>query len=155
MKFKSILFVLSFILIFWVFIPNYLIDLNIIYGLPEYRYGFLNALGYILIGIGVLINVNISYLFMKFGKGTPSITEPTKKLVQRGIYKYTRNPMYLSNTTIILGIFCIYGHVLILLYAAIFFKLMHLFLVFIEEPSNRKKFGKSYEKYLQEVPRWF
>jgi len=31
---------------------------------------------------------------------------------------------------------------------------VHLFVVFYEEPSLRRRFGESYETYLRTVPRW-
>jgi protein-S-isoprenylcysteine O-methyltransferase Ste14 len=31
---------------------------------------------------------------------------------------------------------------------------VHLFVVFFEEPSLRRRFGESYEAYLRTVPRW-
>jgi protein-S-isoprenylcysteine O-methyltransferase Ste14 len=31
---------------------------------------------------------------------------------------------------------------------------VHLFVVFVEEPSLRYQFGENYETYLRTVPRW-
>lgn len=154
MKFKSVIFVMSFVYIFWFFIPNYLVELNNSMGLPIFTHKWLQMFGVILIAGSLLIIANMSYLFMKYGKGTPSITETTKKLVRRGIFKHTRNPMYISNSLIIIGIFCMFGSTILLGYAFLFFIAMHMFLIFVEEPHLKKKFGKKYEKFLDEVPRW-
>ena len=63
--------------------------------------------------------------------------------------------MYISNSLVIVGIFFLNGHLLLLAYALLFFVSMHLFLVYVEEPELKKKYGKSYERFLEEVPRWF
>ena len=155
MKFKSIIFVISFIFFFWFFIPKYTILLNLFYALPVFSDIVYKIIGYIIIGVSLGIILHMTFMFKKYGKGTPSITETTKKLVRQGIFKYTRNPMYISNSLVIVGIFFLNGHLLLLAYALLFFVSMHLFLVYVEEPELKKKYGKSYERFLEEVPRWF
>ena len=39
-------------------------------------------------------------------------------------------------------------------YALLVGVVVHLFVVFVEEPSLRRQFGESYEAYLRTVPRW-
>ena len=39
-------------------------------------------------------------------------------------------------------------------YALLVWVAAHLFVVLYEEPSLRRRFGKSYEAYLRAVPRW-
>ncbi|MBT4647401.1 isoprenylcysteine carboxylmethyltransferase family protein [archaeon] len=154
MKLKSIFFVASFVFFFWIFIPRVLMNFNSILGFIVFSSQLIKIIGYIVLVLAFSIIFHMTYLFVKYGKGTPSITEPTKKLVRRGIYKKTRNPMYISNTLVILGIFFLNGHLLLLGYAIIFFISMHLFLVYVEEPELKKKFGKPYEKFLEKIPRW-
>jgi protein-S-isoprenylcysteine O-methyltransferase Ste14 len=42
----------------------------------------------------------------------------------------------------------------VLLYAAALALAFHLFVVFVEEPGLRRRFGPSYEAYCRRVPRW-
>jgi protein-S-isoprenylcysteine O-methyltransferase Ste14 len=42
----------------------------------------------------------------------------------------------------------------ILRYAGIGWLGFHLFVVLYEEPTLREKFGKEYEEYCRQVPRW-
>jgi protein-S-isoprenylcysteine O-methyltransferase Ste14 len=42
----------------------------------------------------------------------------------------------------------------LLLYAAGFFLVVNLFIIFYEEPALVRKFGESYAEYMRTVPRW-
>lgn len=92
--------------------------------------------------------------FFTHGRGTLAPIDPPKHLVVRGLYRCVRNPMYVAVVTILTGeaIFFISGSVL--LEAAVFFSLAYLFVVFYEEPTLRRQFGESYERYLRTVGRW-
>ncbi len=39
-------------------------------------------------------------------------------------------------------------------YALLLWAVFHAFVVFVEEPSLRRRFGVSYEVYVHSVPRW-
>lgn len=110
--------------------------------------------GTIFIFFGIVTWLHCVALFFSFGKGTPVPTNPPKILVTKGIYKYSRNPMYLSVLIILFGYFFLLGHLLLLLYpvlAALFF---HLFITLYEEPTLEKKFGRDYIEYCNKIPRW-
>ncbi len=92
--------------------------------------------------------------FAVFGRGTPAPIDPPKKLVVRGLYRYTRNPMYLSVMTVILGWAVLYQADVLALYALALGLCFHLFILFYEEPHLRKVFGREYEDYCAAVGRW-
>ena len=73
----------------------------------------------------------------------------------RGPYRFVRNPMYLSVTTILLGEFLLTRSTALLAYGAIWFALANLFVIGYEEPTLRRRFGASYERYAATVGRWF
>jgi protein-S-isoprenylcysteine O-methyltransferase Ste14 len=62
--------------------------------------------------------------------------------------------MYVGVLLAILGQALWFGSVATLRYALAVALLFHLFVVFYEEPTLRRKFGKSYTQYSLEVPRW-
>jgi len=75
-------------------------------------------------------------------------------LVITGIYRHTRNPMYVGNITIAIGValasnswstVCVTVPLVCFAYVAI---------VAAEENYLRGKFGPAYEDYCREVPRW-
>ena len=92
--------------------------------------------------------------FFSAGRGTLAPIDPPKQLVVRGLYRYVRNPMYVSVVTILAGEAILFMSTAILFEAGIFITLAYLFVVFYEEPVLRRKFGESYERYMQTVGRW-
>ena len=81
--------------------------------------------------------------------------EPPKKLVISGLYKFSRNPIYLSYFLVLLGYFFFFGHLTLLVYFVLLVIKINLFIIFYEEPVLKKRFGKDFEEYLQKTPRWF
>ena len=87
-------------------------------------------------------------------RGTPAPTDPPKELVVRGLYRYTRNPMYVGVLTGILSMAILFGSGLLLLYTLAVFAAFSLFVTQYEEPHLRAVFGAQYEDYCRRVPRW-
>jgi protein-S-isoprenylcysteine O-methyltransferase Ste14 len=92
--------------------------------------------------------------FAVFGRGTPAPIDPPKKLIVRGLYRYTRNPMYLGVLTAILGWAILFRATILVFYAMAVGACCHLFIVFYEEPHLQRKFGKDYDEYRAQVNRW-
>jgi protein-S-isoprenylcysteine O-methyltransferase Ste14 len=92
--------------------------------------------------------------FASHGKGTLAPVHAPKVLVVRGLYRYTRNPMYLAVVCILLAEGILFRSCGVLTYAGICLVLFHLFVVFYEEPRLRTLFGSMYDEYCQAVPRW-
>lgn len=92
--------------------------------------------------------------FAAFGRGTPAPIDAPKKLVMRGLYRYTRNPMYLGVITVILGWAVLYQVVSLALYAAVLAGFFHLFVILYEEPQLTELFGAEYAAYRNTVNRW-
>jgi protein-S-isoprenylcysteine O-methyltransferase Ste14 len=93
-------------------------------------------------------------LFTFVGKGTLAPIDAPVFLVRGGPYQWVRNPMYVAVLTIILSEAILFHSLLLVGYGLIVGTLMHLFVVFYEEPTLRRQFGESYETYLHTVPRW-
>ena len=104
--------------------------------------------------IGEVILLCFFWNFLIQGRGTPAPIDPPRELVAVGFYRYVRNPMYVSVLAIIIGHFLWFGYWNLLVYAVIVFLAFNTFVTFYEEPTLKRKFGKSYEDYLQRVPRW-
>jgi protein-S-isoprenylcysteine O-methyltransferase Ste14 len=92
--------------------------------------------------------------FAAFGQGTPAPIDAPKKLVVRGLYHFTRNPMYVGVLATILGWGVLFQAPDILVYALCVWVCFHLFVVFYEEPHLKRVFGSSYEDYRARVGRW-
>jgi len=92
--------------------------------------------------------------FFSEGRGTLAPVDAPKHLVVRGLYTYVRNPMYVSVATILIGETILFLSTAIMIEAGIFMVLAYSFVVFYEEPTLRRQFGESYERYSQTVGRW-
>ena len=103
---------------------------------------------------GCLIILTCFWDFVAKGRGTPVPTDPPKELVVTGFYRYMRNPIYVGALLIFLGYFLCFGTWALLMYAVFSLIGVHVFVVYYEEPNLKKRFGKTYEEYLQQVPRW-
>jgi protein-S-isoprenylcysteine O-methyltransferase Ste14 len=110
--------------------------------------------GWLCVATGVVLLSACIFEFARSGRGTLSPIDPPRRLVVRGLYRYVRNPMYLSVTTIVLGEALAAGSRALALYWAIWFLGANLFVIAYEEPALRRRFGASYDQYAREVGRW-
>ena len=122
-------------------------------GVPS-SYEALRYLSFPLIVIGVTGLLWCIWDFFSVGRGTISPIDPPKHLVVRGLYRYVRNPMYVAVVTTLTGEAIFFLSMPVLIEAGVFIVLAHLFVTCYEEPALRRRFGKSYERYLQRVGRW-
>jgi protein-S-isoprenylcysteine O-methyltransferase Ste14 len=114
----------------------------------------LNFIGISIIVAGVAIYIWCAGDFISKGKGTPAPYDPPKELVAEGLYKFTRNPMYVGVSSIVLGEALFFKSIAILVYALILLLLFHLRVTLYEEPALKRLFGKSFDDYCRRVPRW-
>jgi protein-S-isoprenylcysteine O-methyltransferase Ste14 len=113
------------------------------------------AVGSVLVAAGVALYLVCAFWsFAIRGKGTPLPLDPPKKLVSEGPYCAVRNPMYWSVVSIRLGEAAVFHSGELAESAAGFFVGVNLFVLLLEEPSLRRKFGAEDEAYCWHVPRW-
>lgn len=114
-----------------------------------------DTVGYAFITIGFIIGLSGVIEFLKH-KTTVDPTAPskTKTIVSSGIYKFTRNPMYLGMAIGLFGIITFLGNALSLLTLVIFIWYMTQFQIKPEEEALKLKFGEAYLIYLKKVRRW-
>ncbi len=92
--------------------------------------------------------------FYVFGKGTLAPWSPPRHLVTVGLYRYSRNPMYVSVLLIVLGwasSFAVPGLYWYAIGVGISF---HLRVVFGEEPWLAQTHGATWDDYTRRVRRW-
>jgi protein-S-isoprenylcysteine O-methyltransferase Ste14 len=110
--------------------------------------------GIFLFVIGFLIMMNCILNFAIHGKGTLSPADPTKQLVIAGLYKYSRNPMYVGVILMLIGEAFFFQSGRLCIYSILIFLVFHLFIVFFEEPRLKKDFGAEYDQFCNKVRRW-
>lgn len=125
--------------------------------LPGLKFSFA---GQGLIG-GVLLLVGLALIFlagMGFSKARttvlPNMIHKSSSLVTGGIYRFTRNPMYLGMALAIVGAGIGAGNYLTP-YALAAFVILITYLQIVEEEAGLAKiFGQEYTDYCTKVRRW-
>jgi protein-S-isoprenylcysteine O-methyltransferase Ste14 len=110
--------------------------------------------GVALIALGAAVVITCMTTFVVRGRGTPAPFDPPRKFVATGPYRYVRNPMYLGALLIFVGLSLYLRSVAVLGFTAAWLLLIHGFVVFIEEPGLRDRFGATYDDYCHRVHRW-
>ena len=138
---------IAFLLLFLSWLLNYLF--------PQFKFNNnpYNKIGILFIILGLSLTFSSFYFFNK--NKTPILPgqKPTV-MVLEGLYKFTRNPMYLGVTTALFGFSLYFGNFLSLLSPIIFFLIINSVFVPFEEKLLENVFGKKYTDYKKKVRRW-
>ena len=118
---------------------------------PFYWHKYIAILVFV---IGFLIMINCILQFAIEGRGTLSPIDPTKRLVSKGLYKYSRNPMYVGVVLMLIGETIFFTSKSLLGYSVFIFLCFNLFVILVEEPRLRKDFSSEYSIYCKKVRRW-
>jgi protein-S-isoprenylcysteine O-methyltransferase Ste14 len=114
----------------------------------------IKAGGAILVAFGLVVVADSFARFALEGIGTPAPPFPTRHLVVTGLYRRVRNPMYVAVVAMILGQALLFTSLGLLVYGAVTWLCTHVFVVGYEEPTLQEQFGREYEIYRGNVPRW-
>ena len=112
----------------------------------------LRVLGGVLFLIGCYVIMNTYFLFRKHGTSEKFI--PSSCVVTRGLYRYSRNPMYLGMIIMLLGVFGLVARWEGFLSPLIFFVVIHGMFIPYEEEKMERECGPDYLKYKKSVRRW-
>jgi protein-S-isoprenylcysteine O-methyltransferase Ste14 len=114
----------------------------------------LRIVGMLLIAAGLPVLLDSFGRFALQGLGTPAPILPPQRLVVSGLYRHVRNPIYDALVAIICGQGLLFGNATLLGYCAILWAFFHVWVVALEEPGLREKFGADYDRFCANVPRW-
>jgi protein-S-isoprenylcysteine O-methyltransferase Ste14 len=84
----------------------------------------------------------------------PQTPEQSSSVVRSGIYRYSRNPMYVGMLCVLVAWAAWLGNVASLLLAAAVVPYMNRFQIQPEERALLQKFGAEYAGYLRQTRRW-
>jgi protein-S-isoprenylcysteine O-methyltransferase Ste14 len=126
----------------------FLLAILIVCILTPINIGPLFWLGLPFYGIGIVLNVIAMYAFAQFTGGVNTT----------GIYRYSRNPMYLGASFFYLGL-CLMGWMIsvsgiLLIIVFIWWLVLSHKAVLLEESFLEKKYGETFLKYQKSVPRY-
>ena len=123
-------------------------DLNFIVPAREWIAGAFAIVGLMIEGTAV------SAFFREKTTINPLTPNKTQKLVIEGLYKYTRNPMYLGMLLLLTAWAVWLGNPLSLVFLASFVLLINEMQIKPEERALEEKFGEAYIDYKKRVRRW-
>lgn len=109
--------------------------------------------GLIVAALGVATIVSARVLFMRTGQ-SPTPWKPRPSLIFAGPYRFTRNPMYLGATIILIGSGVAWDVLWISWLALPALGVVHFIAVLPEERYLSERFGESYTRYLARVRRY-
>jgi protein-S-isoprenylcysteine O-methyltransferase Ste14/pimeloyl-ACP methyl ester carboxylesterase len=92
--------------------------------------------------------------FYVHGKGTIAPWHPPRDLVTSGLYRVSRNPMYLAVSLILFGWAVAFPSLALLVYAIAVMAAFHLRVVLHEEPLLARVHREGWQRYSARVPRW-
>jgi protein-S-isoprenylcysteine O-methyltransferase Ste14 len=116
---------------------------------PEFRW----VVGGLLVVGGIAVALGFSRAFARIGQDRNPNT-PTPSIITSGVYRYSRNPAYVSLTAILLGIGLLLDNGWILLAAIPVVVVMHNGVILREEAYLERTFGDEYRNYKMRVRRW-
>jgi len=92
--------------------------------------------------------------FYVAGKGTLAPWDPPRHLVNVGLYRVSRNPMYVGVLLILCGWTLAFRSRSLLIYSIAVAILFHLRVLLYEEPWLARTFPDDWPLYKSRVPRW-
>ena len=112
-------------------------------------------ISFFILSLGILVFINPVLKFIK-SKTTinPIQFEETNRLVTSGIFKYSRNPMYLGMLMIIISTSIFYLNIYSILTPFLFVFWINKFQIKREEIFLTEKFGKEYLSDKNKTRRW-
>jgi protein-S-isoprenylcysteine O-methyltransferase Ste14 len=113
-----------------------------------------DPLGLPVAALGVILLLWCVRDFYVAGQGTLAPWAPPKRLVVVGLYRLSRNPMYIAVLLILWGWAISFHSRLLAIYAVAMMLAFHFRIVSYEEPWLLRRFGKEWIRYSTEVPRW-
>jgi len=114
----------------------------------------LHPVGLLPLALGFVLLVWCACVFYVSGKGTLAPWTPPRNLVTTGLYRYSRNPMYVAVALMLTGWALTVESASLAVYGACVIVAFHLRVVYGEEPWLAHTHGAAWEQYRARVPRW-
>jgi protein-S-isoprenylcysteine O-methyltransferase Ste14 len=112
-----------------------------------------NLIGLIPMFLGVWINLSADRALKK-AETTVKPFEESNALIQDGIFRWSRNPMYLGFTAILLGISVLLRSLSPYLAVIAFVVSIDLMFIRVEEQMLEEKFGDEWKRYRSRASKW-
>lgn len=117
-----------------------------------------NSMPLVLVGlvcvlVGLLLGMAALGLFRREGT-KPEPWKPSSALVTGGVFRFTRNPMYLGMLLLYVGGALMAGGPLTIGLLVVVFLILRFYVIGREEAYLERRFGETYAEYRERVRRW-
>lgn len=106
------------------------------------------------LGIAGLALIAVALGLFAGSKTRPEPWQPASRLVDRGLYRFTRNPMYLGMALLSLGVALAFSSLPGILLSLVALVIIDRTVVTREEAYLERRFGPDYIAYTKRVRRW-
>lgn len=121
----------------------------------HFNFAYQEELSWIIFILAMVIGLLAVYSFRKARTSVdPLHPEKASKLVVKGLYNYTRNPMYLALLLVLLAFFLRLGSLYNIITMALYVLYITEFQIKPEEKALTELFGEQYLEYKSKVRRW-
>ncbi len=132
----------------------FMVGLHFIIPIVEVFNNYWKLIGVIPIILGIYFNIAADKSFNKYDT-TVKPNKASDRLITCGVFKISRNPMYLGMVLILLGLGFILGSLSQFLVIPIFISLLNKKFIQIEEKMLEEKFGDFWIEYKDTTRKWF
>src|SRR5690606_12075450 len=147
-KYRNFLFIFLYLALF---IPSAPVFSEADFGSDYYRYPLI--IGLVVTVVGQLIRgATIALAYIVRGGKDKKVYANT--LVSEGIFAHCRNPLYVGNIFMLVGVGILVNSLLYLLIFIPLFLFIYQAIVLAEENFLRNKFGEQFDAYATRVHRW-
>jgi len=112
-----------------------------------------NYIGIAVFVIGIVMTLFVNFLLLKSNTSIKPYESPSI-LVTSGLFKYSRNPLYLGMAIALFGINIFLGSISPFIFSILFIIIIDRSVIPTEEENLEKQFGKNYVNYKKLVRRW-
>jgi len=126
---------------------HYTVPIVLLIGWP------INLTGLLFAGLGIFLLLSGNNSFAR-AQTNINTFRPPDTLVTGGVFRFTRNPMYLGFLFVLLGASILLGSLSPLLTVALFFLLANFWYIPFEERTCEQKLGAEYLAYKKKTRRW-
>ena len=112
-----------------------------------------NILGVVPLACGIALNLAADKAFREAGTTVKPFEESTI-LVTSGVFRLSRNPMYLGYVLILIGIAIMVRSLMPYVVILVFAVLMETVFISVEEQMLADKLGQAWSAYAEKVRRW-
>lgn len=111
--------------------------------------------GLVALALGTVLLLWCVRDFYVAGKGTLAPWSPPQRLVVVGLYRFSRNPMYVAVSIVLLGWAAAFASQGLFIYALAVMVAFHIRVVLGEEPWLARTHASQWQEYAGRVRRWF